>query len=626
MLKMATSRAECDEGSSDDSSLDGFVLTEEDERTAAERLEANLKRIQALQESDYSSESELSDIGVSEGEDESGGEDPIAVVDTGPDVWEKVIGVETEEKRPNKHTFREVTGPQNISRNVRTPVDFFYLFFNISLLQKICLESNIYFKQTCQKYDRDVAEGTKRKVFSFERERKWFEETGMMTMERLKALIGLLLNMCLVCKPAMKDYWNMKDKLQITPGFAAFFTRDRFFFILRFLHFNNNENAKKRGEAGYNPLFKVQPILTSLETSFAKYYTPDQNVAIDESLVGLKNRTSLMQYMPNKKHHRWGIKLWVLAESSTGYVYKLRVYTGKVLDQMKSAFGQGYAVVFTLMENLLGKGYTLVVDNFYTSIQLAKDLYARKTYLIGTLRRNRKGIPKVISDAKIPQPPGSVHARCRYLLMTSFREKKSVPKPVMVLSTTNIARNIEVRRRGKEVDVPETIDEYNRKMGGCDLADQKVYAYEDERRTYKWYMKVFANLMHRSLLNAYVIYSQMVAQRKEMSRGDPDFDPHSKEWKILSRVHFMKAVIKDLLGNHCDRTTGPRNSFPEPECKLQKLPKELSKNGKTTQREMACMVCTKRERKRKRSTFKCTSCSVGVCPACFEEHKRIKLN
>ena len=117
-----------------------------------EQQQKGLRRIQAIEESDFSSESELSDLGVSESEDESGGE---TVADPGPDVWQEVNGEETEDKRPYKHEFREDSGPQNISRNVRKPIDFFFLFFNLSLLQRVC------FKQTCEKYDRSVAEGTK---------------------------------------------------------------------------------------------------------------------------------------------------------------------------------------------------------------------------------------------------------------------------------------------------------------------------------------------------------------------------------------------------------------------------------------------------------------------------------
>jgi hypothetical protein len=36
-------------------------------------------------------------------------------------------------------------------------------------------------------------------------------------------------------------------------------------------------------------------------------------------MVGHKGRDYTVQYMPAKKVHRWDAKLWVLAESDTGY-------------------------------------------------------------------------------------------------------------------------------------------------------------------------------------------------------------------------------------------------------------------------------------------------------------------
>jgi len=31
----------------------------------------------------------------------------------------------------------------------------------------------------------------------------------------------------------------------------------------------------------------------------------------------------------NKKAHRWGVKVWVLAESQTGYTHQVEIYKGK---------------------------------------------------------------------------------------------------------------------------------------------------------------------------------------------------------------------------------------------------------------------------------------------------------
>ena len=44
--------------------------------------------------------------------------------------------------------------------------------------------------------------------------------------------------------------------------------------------------------------------------------------------VSFQGRLSSIQYMP-KKPHKWGMKAWVLADLSNGYVWKWELYTGK---------------------------------------------------------------------------------------------------------------------------------------------------------------------------------------------------------------------------------------------------------------------------------------------------------
>ena len=76
----------------------------------------------------------------------------------------------------------------------------------------------------------------------------------------------------------------------------------------------------------------------------------------------------------------------------TGYVWNVLVYCGK-MDPI-SGFGHAETVVLKLMEKLLDRGHALYVDNFYTSVPLAEALLNRKTLLCGTVRKNRKHLPK----------------------------------------------------------------------------------------------------------------------------------------------------------------------------------------------------------------------------------------
>jgi hypothetical protein len=63
----------------------------------------------------------------------------------------------------------------------------------------------------------------------------------------------------------------------------------------------------------------------------------------------------------------------------------LKIYAGKEADAGQSVPTK---VVMDLSNKLLIAGRTVVVDNFYTSIQLANKLLDRRTHLLGTLRAN----------------------------------------------------------------------------------------------------------------------------------------------------------------------------------------------------------------------------------------------
>ena len=57
--------------------------------------------------------------------------------------------------------------------------------------------------------------------------------------------------------PQIKDYWST-SKILSTPWFPSIMSRDRFLKILKFLHLVDSTLQKKKGEEGYNPLFKIR--------------------------------------------------------------------------------------------------------------------------------------------------------------------------------------------------------------------------------------------------------------------------------------------------------------------------------------------------------------------------------
>ena len=71
-------------------------------------------------------------------------------------------------------------------------------------------------------------------------------------------------------------------------------------------------------------------------------------------MIGTKCRLSFIQYLPAKPT-KWGIKVWVCADAD----------------------GLAYDVVMRLLQTKFNKGYSVFVDNFYTSPNLFLHLFKK---------------------------------------------------------------------------------------------------------------------------------------------------------------------------------------------------------------------------------------------------------
>jgi len=151
----------------------------------------------------------------------------------------------------------------------------------------------------------------------------------------LKAFIGINFVMGYNRLPSWKDYWSTSNDLGVKIISDAM-SRKRFDDILCFLHINNN-NAKTSDNK--DKLFKLRPLIDSINIRFMELYKVTREVSVDESMVLFKGRSSIKQYNPMKPIKR-GYKIWCLADQH-GYISKFSVYQGKeeVIDDCGFWFG-----------------------------------------------------------------------------------------------------------------------------------------------------------------------------------------------------------------------------------------------------------------------------------------------
>ncbi|CAG2189437.1 unnamed protein product [Mytilus edulis] len=363
-----------------------------------------------------------------------------------PNPWFRVLPPELMNEPPFNGAL---TGPINMPPRDAAPIAYFYLLFSIDLIKEFVKQTNRYAKNLCNE--------TIRQTRRFSRKKQWQKE-GKLTIPEFKGFLAVFFNMGLIRKVSIEEYWNKHSPSQSTPCFRN---------ILKFLHLVDTKKLPKRNDPAYRPSQRFKPLLDFVNRKFLRFYNPRRELSVDESLVGTKGKTSMLQYIPSKRS-RFGVKFWMLVESVTGYVLQMDVYHGKRFDPTPAGTLQGTNVVMNLMKssNLLGKGFHVFADSFFASLNLAKKLLRERTYLTGTMRKNRP-MPQMIKNAR-PQAGNAVYSRQRQTMLCRFRDHNR-KKPVTLVSTFYNAINT---INGK----PRVIGAYNTFMGGVDLSDQMIGA------------------------------------------------------------------------------------------------------------------------------------------------------
>eukprot|EP00745_Piridium_sociabile_P033917 TRINITY_DN58298_c0_g2_i4.p1 TRINITY_DN58298_c0_g2~~TRINITY_DN58298_c0_g2_i4.p1 ORF type:complete len:699 (+),score=112.90 TRINITY_DN58298_c0_g2_i4:68-2164(+) len=571
---------------------------EEEDAVREEQIGANEQETSGS-DSDFDvggeSDSESSQTSEESSGSEGGGQDHVVdrdVNNAGPanpvvDGWNVVEPPEIEHRDIPEFRVRN-TGPRNAPHNAE-PIDYFGLFFDEAMFVHLVRQTNEYARWFLA--TPEVVEWLEQHPNS--RFRYW-PHNGITVVD-MKKCIGLSLNMGLLRKKELASYWSSKPSQQ-TPFFNATMPQRLFLLMTRMFHVND-VHQPARGEEGFDPWHKVRPVLDHMNRACKQYYVPSREISIDESMIGMKNRCCYIQYMPNKRHARFGIKKFQLCD-----VCHVELYGGKDFD-VRHEEGQAHAVVMRLMQacTLLNRGYHLYTDNFYTKPMLADTLFQQGTLLTGTVRSNSRGLSVHMKQAR-PGIGGTLYERQGQKLCVAFREKRSQRNPVLLLSTYHSARNEEREVRGRRKTKPVMVFDYNSHMGGVDLSDKKVCHIAGERPTHRYWIKIFRNLLDIAVLNAYEIYA-MNTDRNRMCKHD-----------------FVVCIVESLCGARDQQIQ------PDPVRPLAPLHRLVLLPGR---RERDCVVCSDRHGRggnRRRSRHWCPGCEVGCHERCepqLEHFRRV---
>jgi len=200
-------------------------------------------------------------------------------------------------------------------------------------------------------------------------------------------------------------------------------TPQRFSLLMKCLHYVDNSSLAACNSAAEKSFWKIKSFYDALTDRFFTVYLPEEHISIDESLMLWKGRLAIKQYTASEQV-RFGLKLYELCESQSGYLWKSIVHIGPAMQLVDSPDGlRSSQIVLTLAKDLLGKGYCIFMDIWYSSPALLRELHANNTDAVGIARLFRKNMP---SDPKqrIHRGETVVRYSSDMVALSGWRERK----------------------------------------------------------------------------------------------------------------------------------------------------------------------------------------------------------
>jgi hypothetical protein len=386
-------------------------------------------------------------------------------------------------------------------------------------------------------------------------------------------------------------------------------------------------------------VYKIEPLYKDLRRSFQRYYLPASTISIDEMIVGFKGKSANIVKMPRKPTSE-GYKIYALCDS--GYTYNF-LFTGreeKVIDLVqeqdpehwqKKLFSQTSSTVLQLVKALpKQRRWQLYMDNYFCTAPLFRLLRARGIGACGTTRISPKD-PAIAAYFKQSKPDvlkalpwgdvcGSLVENGDVLLMQWIDQNV-----VSILTTIHLPSHFVVRPRRKpkatssnaaaarapfepgesrkDLPVPAAIDDYNKWMGGVDIADQLRANYNVQQRSSRnWYPLLFW-LLETTIVNTYII---MKTLRNWPAR---DHTAHHKQFrKQLAKLLMAEGVRESAnapIQPASEETSPPTMNVPKPPSAHTAQYKNHSQRG-------YCDVC------RRKAPVYCADCLQNYCCNCFD--------
>lgn len=481
---------------------------------------------------------------------------------------------------------------------VNRPYDWFRVFMTETILTRLVIRTNLY--AAAKNHD-----GWKN--LSKDELLVWFAITIHMGLEQL---------------PRIEDYWA--STMFRTSHMGSFMSARRFQDIRSCLHVGvgADEDMDDGADIGDDKIGKVRWILQEFRRRCQDVYIPSQNISYDEMMLKTKSQfCPIKQRMPLKPI-RDGVKVFAACEAKTGYLINYVVYDGSVYDREQEV-GKTGATMLHVFGHLNNLGHTIFMDNYFPTLLNIRALHQNKFNIVATCRKDR--IPE---DMKFPDKrfnAGHITHRTNVTdpacpIAAHCWQDRGV---VCLLSTTFHAsmRGVVERKSGatvEKIDAPLAAVEYNKFMGGVDLADALRTTYEVRRKSFRWWLCILFWIVDSCITNARVCATD---------NGD----------RVRTNLEFRKMLVKEIITLHHTRGLALVQPDQQPlapaiqRFKAGYLPDSRLLPGRHYPiryrehiRNGACKWCAY-QGVTKKSVYHCMACHVPLCVLCFKDYHTVPL-
>ena len=358
---------------------------------------------------------------------------------------------------------------------------------------------------------------------------------------------------------------------------------------------------------------------------------------MQEILVNYEGITKTSHWAERKQRGKNEINIAVLKEAKSGYIWNVMLNEGNKMFEKKQ--------LMILLTGLEYKGYTLYMDNAFTSVSFLTELKSKHIAGCGiTTERNLRPPPDTKKEMNSLTKIGETgyfrnkdlnvvvwnHHSKKVFAMSNFTQKDTVT----IKKSRKIGYFSKIEYKIYEYEAPKIIHDIIENLKGDDYVNKGVSYYSLDYSSWKWYYRVMLYFLEMCMMNSYVLYSKVLTQKGISPISNLEFRMEiiKRLCKWNEKTGMNEKEKNGLIEKNANATEENQENEKvedEKEKKTVEIKKSIdfddviiTNNCKLVYIGVGfCHYCRSKRLKLKKTLFWCKECQIGLCIKCFDQHK-----